>query len=389
MIDDLDPVAHATALIRCPSVTPDEAGALAYMEARLTQAGFACKRLRFQSQGLPEVDNLYARIGEGAPHLCFAGHVDVVPPGDEAAWTAAPFGAEIREGVLYGRGAVDMKGAIAAMMAASFRYLQDSGGQAPGSISFLITADEEGPAVNGTRAVVEWMRQAGERPNHCLVGEPTHPGRMGEAIKIGRRGSLSGRLTVRGVQGHSAYPDRNRNPLTGMVAALKRIIDERLDDGSEKFAPSNLEVTSIDTGNPAVNVVPASAIAQFNIRFNDLHSAASLSERLRTLIAEALAGRGLTHEIAFESNADAFLTEPGAWVEMLVAVSREITGLTPELSTEGGTSDARFIKDICPVVEYGLVNKTIHKVDENTPIADLQMLTDIYHRFLQRYFASA
>ncbi len=389
MIDDLDPIAHAAALIRCPSVTPDEAGALAYMEARLAHAGFACKRLRFQSEGLPEVDNLYARIGEGAPHLCFAGHVDVVPPGDEAAWTVAPFGAEIRNGALYGRGAVDMKGAIAAMMAASFRYLHDKGGQAPGSISFLITADEEGPAVDGTRAVVEWMRQAGERPDHCLVGEPTHPSRMGEAIKIGRRGSLSGRLTVRGVQGHTAYPDRNRNPLTGLVGALKRIIDERLDDGSRNFAPSNLEVTSIDTGNPAVNVVPASATAQFNIRFNDLHTAASLTERMRTLIADGLAGRGLTHEIAFESNADAFLTEPGGWVEMLASVSREVTGLTPALSTEGGTSDARFIKDICPVVEYGLVNKTIHQIDEHTPITDLLMLTDIYYRFLQRYFASA
>ena len=333
------------------------------------------------------MDNLYARLGDGAPHLCFAGHVDVVPPGDEAAWTSPPFGAEIRDGAIFGRGAVDMKGGVAAMMAAVFRYLEQRGRPA-GSISFLITADEEGPAFNGTRAVVEWMREAGERPDHCILGEPTHPERMGEAVKIGRRGSLSGRLMVRGVQGHVAYPHQTRNPLTGLIAALKRIIDERLDAGSENFAPSNLEVTSVDTGNPAVNVVPAKARAQFNIRFNDLHSAESLSARLRELIEATLAGTGLSYDVAFESNADVFLTKPGPWLEMLLDVSREVTGLTAQLSTDGGTSDARFIKDLCPVVEYGLVNKTIHKVDENTSISDLELLTEVYHRFLQRYFGS-
>ncbi|NJM34511.1 MAG: succinyl-diaminopimelate desuccinylase, partial [Rhodomicrobium sp.] len=321
------------------------------------------------------------------PHLCFAGHVDVVPPGDEAAWTAPPFGAEVRDGVLYGRGAVDMKGGLAAMLAAVFRHLA-AHGKPHGSISFLITADEEGVAVDGTRAMIEWMRQAGERPDHCLLGEPTHPARMGEAIKIGRRGSLSGRLTVRGVQGHVAYPDQTRNPLTGLVAALKRIIDEKLDEGSADFAPSNLEVTSIDTGNPAVNVVPASAAAQFNIRFNDRHSAASLSEKLRRLIGEPLSQRGLTYDLALDSNADVFRTEPGPWVDMLIGASRDVTGLSPELSTSGGTSDARFIKDLCPVVEYGLVNKTIHKIDENTPVADLEALTRVYERFMERYFAA-
>ena len=387
MSDHRDPVAHAAALIRCPSVTPDEAGALDYMETQLTQAGFSCRRLPFGSGGLPSVDNLYARLGEGSPHLCFAGHVDVVPPGDEAAWTSPPFGAEIRDGAIFGRGAVDMKGGVAAMMAAVFRYLEQRGRPA-GSISFLMTADEEGPAVNGTRAVVEWMREAGERPDHCILGEPTHPERMGEAVKIGRRGSLSGRLMVRGVQGHVAYPHQTRNPLTGLIAALKRIIDERLDAGSENFAPSNLEVTSVDTGNPAVNVVPAKARAQFNIRFNDLHSAESLSARLRELIEATLAGTGLSYDVAFESNADVFLTKPGPWLEMLLDVSREVTGVTAQLSTDGGTSDARFIKDLCPVVEYGLVNKTIHKVDENTSISDLELLTEVYHRFLQRYFGS-
>ncbi len=387
MKNDLDPVAHAVALVRCRSVTPDQGGALDYMETQLARAGFSCRRLPFDSGGPPAVDNLYARIGDASPHLCFAGHIDVVPPGDEAAWTSPPFAAEIRNGALFGRGACDMKGGVAAMMAAVFRYLEKHG-RPNGSISFLITADEEGPAVNGTRAVVEWMREAGERPDHCVLGEPTHPSRMGEAIKVGRRGSLTGRLTVRGVQGHVAYPHQTRNPLTGLIAALKRIIDERLDDGTENFAPSNLEVTSVDTGNPAVNVVPAKASAQFNVRFNDLHSADSLAARLRALIDGALAGTGLSYELAFESNADVFLTEPGPWVQMLRDVSREITGLEAGSSTDGGTSDARFIKDICPVVEYGLVNTTIHKVNENTPVSDLEMLTEIFERFLERYFAA-
>lgn len=387
MTEDLDPIIHAQALIRCPSVTPKEAGALDYMEARLKSRGFACRRLPFGGGKLPEVDNLYARIGDGPPHLCFAGHVDVVPPGDEAAWQAPPFGAEIRDGLLYGRGAVDMKGGVASMMAAAFRYLSENDGKPAGSISFLITVDEEGPAVHGTRAVVDWMRQSGERPDHCILGEPTHPEKIGEAIKIGRRGSLTGRLTVRGVQGHVGYPHATRNPLTGLVTALKRIIDERLDEGNENFTPSNLQITTIDTGNTAANVVPAKATAQFNVRFNDQHSVASLSDHLRALIEKPLADAGLTHELAFESNADAFVTKPGPWIDMLIEASREITGITPALTTDGGTSDARFIKDVCPVIEYGLVNKTIHMVDEHTPVADLSTLTGIYEGFMRRYFA--
>lgn len=387
MNDELDPLPHAVALIRCPSVTPDEAGALAYAQSQLAKAGFACRRLPFVSEGLPTIDNLYARIGTGAPHLCFAGHIDVVPPGDEAAWTLPPFSAEIRDGVLYGRGAVDMKGGVASMLAAVFRYLRERDEQPGGSISFLLTADEEGPAENGTRKVVQWMRGAGEIPDACILGEPTHPSRMGEMIKIGRRGSLNGRLTVRGVQGHVAYPHLTRNPLTGLIGALKRVIDEPLDAGSDNFAPSNLEVTSVDTGNPAVNVVPAKASAQFNVRFNDHHDAASLGDRLRTVIASALAGSGLEHDLMLESNADVFLTRPGAWVETLAGASAKITGIRPEFSTDGGTSDARFIKNICPVVEYGLVNASIHKVDEHTPVADLRLLTEVYHEFMRRYFA--
>jgi succinyl-diaminopimelate desuccinylase len=387
MTEDLDPVAHAQALIRCPSITPNEAGALDYMEARLKSRGFTCHRLAFGGNDLPQVDNLYARIGDGAPHLCFAGHVDVVQPGDEAGWRAPPFGAEIRDGVLYGRGAVDMKGGIAAMMTATFRYLQDKGEKPAGSISFLITVDEEGPAVHGTRAVVEWMKTHGERPDHCLVGEPTHPEQLGEAIKIGRRGSLTGRLSVYGVQGHVAYPHLVCNPLTGLVTALKRIVDERLDDGNDNFTPSGLQITTIDTGNRAGNVVPANATAQFNVRFNDLHTAASMSDRLKTLIEKPLTDAGLRFELSFESNADAFVTQPGPWIEMLVEASREMTGITPSLTTDGGTSDARFIKEICPVIEYGLVNKTIHQVDEHTSVADLAMLTEIYQGFLSRYFS--
>jgi succinyl-diaminopimelate desuccinylase len=382
-----DPLAHTQALIRCPSVTPNQAGALDYMMERLAQLGLVGVRLGFGVASPPAVDNLYVRIGTSTPHLCFAGHIDVVPPGDESAWTAAPFGAEVRDGVLYGRGAVDMKGAVAAMLAAVERYLGEAGGMPKGSISFLLTADEEGPAIHGTRAVVAWMRERGELPDHCILGEPTHPERMGEAIKIGRRGSLNGHLAVRGVQGHVAYPQRANNPLAGLVAALKRIADEPLDEGSAKFERSNLEITSIDTGNPTVNVIPAAASAKFNVRFNDLHTAASLEAKLHGLIAPPLEAAGLTFELNFESNADSFVTKPEPWIDMLIEASRESTGIAPRLTTDGGTSDARFIKDICPVVEYGLVNRTIHAVDEHTPVADLLALTEVYQGFLRRYFA--
>ncbi len=382
-----DPVAHAQALIRCPSVTPDQGGALDYLQNVLAQAGFACHRLPFRSEGMPEVDNLYARIGEGSPHLCFAGHIDVVPPGDEASWTHPPFAAEIEHGVLYGRGAVDMKGGIAAMLAAALNHLSDCGGALPGALSFLITADEEGPGVNGTAKVVEWMRGASERPDHCILGEPTSPSMLGETIKIGRRGSLNGRLTVIGEQGHVAYPHLASNPLTGLVAVLKRCLDEPLDDGTENFAPSNLEVTSIDTGNPTTNLIPQKATALFNIRFNDRHTSASLGTRIAALTDAALQSTSLHHELMLDPSSEAFLTPPGAWVETLVQAADDVTGLTPNLSTSGGTSDARFINLLCPVVEFGLVNKTIHKVDEHVPLAHLHELTAIYHGFMRRYFA--
>jgi succinyl-diaminopimelate desuccinylase len=385
--DHLDALVHASALIACPSVTPDEAGALDYMQRVLEGAGFACRRLKFSEGGEPVVDNLYARIGSTAPHLCFAGHIDVVPPGDEAAWAFGPFAAHVEAGVLYGRGAADMKGGVAAMMAAALRFLAD--GQPFGSISFLMTADEEGRAINGTRKVVAWMRENGEIPDHCLLGEPTNENDLGEIIKIGRRGSLNGRLTVTGRQGHVAYPHLANNPLTGLVAVLKRYLDEVWDEGTESFSPTNLEVTSIDTGNPTVNVIPAKTSAKFNIRFNDQQSKDTLRQRLTALADTTLENTGLTFLLEVEMTAEAFVTQPGEWVAMLADAVGETTSRTPELSTTGGTSDARFIKDICPVVEFGLVNRTIHQVNEHVPVAHLHELTEIYAAFLRRYFASA
>jgi succinyl-diaminopimelate desuccinylase len=384
--DPLDPLLHAQALIRCPSVTPDQAGALDYMEATLAAAGFACRRLRFASEGQHEVDNLYARLGGSAPHLCLAGHIDVVPPGDTAAWTYPPFAAHVENGTLYGRGAADMKGGIAAMLAAVSGFIAARREASFGSISFLITADEEGRALDGTRKVVAWMRENAEIPDHCLLGEPTNENEIGETIKIGRRGSLNGRLTVMGRQGHVAYPHLANNPLTGLIAVLKRYRDEALDAGSESFDPSNLEVTSIDTGNPTVNIIPAMGTARFNIRFNDRHNGESLRQRLTEIADSALAETGLTYDLELETSGDAFVTQPGGWVGMLAEAGGEATGRTPELSTSGGTSDARFIKDICPVVEFGLVNKTIHQVNEHVPVAHLHELTRIYAAFLRRYF---
>lgn len=386
----LDPLIHAQALIRCPSVTPDQAGALDYMESVLKAAGFSCRRLVFGGNaGEPQVDNLYARIGTARPVLCFAGHIDVVPPGDEASWTHPPFAAQVADGVLYGRGAADMKGGVAAMLAAALRHVAEHGAAAQGSISFLITADEEGRALNGTRKVVAWMADTGETPDHCILGEPTNASDLGQTIKTGRRGSLNGRLTITGMQGHVAYPHLANNPLTGLVAVLKRYLDEVWDDGNASFAPSNLEVTSIDTGNPTVNIIPAKVSAQFNIRFNDMQTEERLRKRLAAIADAVLDAAALHYSLELEKTADAFLTEPGPWIAMLADAIGEVTSRTPELSTSGGTSDARFIRDICPVAEFGLVNKTIHQVDEHVPVAHLHELTEIYVGFLRRYFSAA
>jgi len=376
----------AQALIACPSVTPLEGGALELLQRRLTPAGFRCERLVFAGDGSEAVDNLYARIGSGAPHLCFAGHTDVVPPGDATRWSHPPFAAEIADGVLYGRGAADMKGAIACFAAAALDYVAVQGEAFEGAISLLITGDEEGVAVNGTRKVLEWMATHGERPDHCLVGEPTNARRLGESIKIGRRGSLNGTLTVTGVQGHVAYPHLANNPVKGLIAALARCYDTPLDFGSAHFSASNFEVTSIDVGNPATNVIPAKAQARFNIRFNDRHTAEALEALLRAQAAEALSTSGLGFELVYEPANHCFLTVPGPLDAVLSQAVREMTGLTPALATDGGTSDARFIKDLCPVVEFGLLTATIHKVDEQVALTDLAQLTAVYRRFLELYF---
>jgi len=385
-ISAADPVALAADLIRCASITPDSSGALDVVQQALEPAGFVCHRLVFSAPDTPDVDNLYARIGDGSPHLCFAGHVDVVPPGDVAAWTHPPFSGVIEGGELWGRGAVDMKGGVACMVAAALDFLRARAAPA-GAISFLITGDEEGPAINGTRKVLDWMAAHGERPDHCLLGEPTNPRALGEVIKIGRRGSLNGRLLITGAQGHVAYPDQAVNPLRGLARVLDRLTALRLDDGTMHFAPSNLEVTSVDTGNPADNIIPAQVTTSFNIRFNDAHTPSGLKDLLSGRIGEALAGTDLSHELAYRLSGESFVTEPGPWVEALSAAIAEVTERTPRYDTGGGTSDARFIKDACPVVEFGLSYGLIHAVDERVPVGDLRQLTGIYRRFLEQYFS--
>jgi succinyl-diaminopimelate desuccinylase len=380
-----DPVAIARDLIRCPSVTPAEGGALAYLEGRLAGAGFDTHRVAFSEPGAADVENLYARIGAGSPHLMLAGHTDVVPPGDESAWTHPPFAAEVADGMLFGRGAADMKGAIACKLAAVLDYLAAHGGKPKGSISFLITGDEEGIAVNGSVKLLAWAAARGEKFDHCILGEPTNPNALGDMIKIGRRGSLNGALIVTGTQGHVAYPALADNPVRGIVALMGALMAGPLDAGSAHFDPSNLEFTSVDVGNPTVNIIPGEARARFNIRFNDQHTRDSLKALIERRAAAA-AGR-IRWRIAWEpSNADVFLTRPGPFVELVAATIEEVTGRQPELSTSGGTSDARFIKDFCPVIEFGLANQTMHKVDERVPAADLVALTAIYRRVLDRYF---
>jgi len=378
------PLALAQALIRCPSVTPAEAGALDVLQRALESLGFRCSRLKFSEPGTPDVDNLYARLGDAGRNFCFAGHSDVVPVGDRARWTVEPFGASIEGGVLHGRGAADMKGAIAAFTAAAARFKAMKPGGMPGSISLLITGDEEGPSINGTKKVLAALAERGERLDACLVGEPTNPTRLGEMIKIGRRGSLSGWLKVMGAQGHTAYPQLADNPIPRLVRMLRVLTEAELDQGTAHFQPSNVQVTSVDVGNPATNVIPAEARAAFNIRFNDRHSGKSLEAWLRREF-DAIGG---TYELTIQVSGEAFLTPPGPLSTLIAGAARSVTGIEPELSTTGGTSDARFIKDYCPVAEFGLVGQTMHKVDERVPVADLEALTRIYLRVLEGYFAA-
>ncbi|MGB8365723.1 MAG: succinyl-diaminopimelate desuccinylase [Rhizomicrobium sp.] len=386
-MDAPDPVALAQVLIRCRSVTPEDGGALGVVEAALAPLGFVCHRLRFEGPGTVPIDNLYARLGHAAPNFCFAGHSDVVPTGDLKSWRCDPFAGEIRDGVLYGRGAVDMKSAIAAFIAAVARYVAIHGGPG-GSISLLITGDEEGPGVNGTKAVLEWLKARGERLDHCLVGEPTSTARAGDTIKIGRRGSMQIKLAVRGVQGHTAYPQNALNPIPILAELVTRLAAEPLDSGTAHFEPSTLVFTTFDVGNPATNVSPAEARAACNIRFNDLHTPASLQRRVEKIAGEVVQECG--GEIAVEANASAvaFLTPPGPFITLLADAIARITNSRPELSTSGGTSDARFIKDHCPVAELGLPGGAMHKVDEAVPVDEVRRLTDIYAAVLDAYFAA-
>ena len=386
-----DALSIARDLVRCPSITPADAGALGVLENLLKAAGFETHRVTFSEPGTADVDNLYARIGDTAPHISFAGHTDVVPAGDEKAWTVGAFSGEVKDGFLYGRGAVDMKGGIACSAAAVLQHLGQHGGKpgknGTGSISFLITGDEEDVSVNGTVKLLQWAAARGEKFDHCVLGEPSNVETLGDCIKIGRRGSQSGTLHVEGIQGHVAYPHRASNPVPDISRLIVALSDEPLDHGSAQFQPSNLEFTSVDVGNSASNVIAGQARAKFNIRFNDRHTQGSLRELVEARLAKACGNR-IKAKIAWEpSNSNVFVTKPGAFTDLAVAAIKEVTGRTPELSTSGGTSDARFISQYCPVIEFGLVGQTMHQIDERASVADIEKLTTIYRGILDRYFA--
>ncbi|UHS60068.1 succinyl-diaminopimelate desuccinylase [Agrobacterium vaccinii] len=391
-----DPVANLAALIRCPSVTPAEGGALTLLDTLLTPLGFAVERVMATEEGTPDVENLYARLGDQGPHLMFAGHTDVVPVGDETAWSHPPFAAEIAGGEMFGRGAVDMKGGIACFVAAIARHIEKHG-KPEGSVSFLITGDEEGPSINGTSKLLEWAAAKGETWDACVVGEPTNPDQLGDMIKIGRRGSLSGRIVVHGVQGHAAYPHLADNPIRGMLQLTQALMNPPFDTGTDNFQPSNLEVTTIDTGNAATNVIPSKATAAFNIRFNDTWTAETLRAEIIRRLDEAAADGALrpgrspvNYDIIWADRpSHVFLTRNNALISSLSGAVAEVTGNEPKLSTTGGTSDARFIKDYCPVVEFGLVGQTMHMVDERVAVADVETLTRIYEVFIKRWFDHA
>jgi len=370
------------ALIQCSSVTPEDGGAQKVLQDALEGLGFTCHSKTFSADNTPDVSNLYARLGRAQPNFCFAGHTDVVPVGDLDAWTVDPFGGDVTDGVLYGRGAADMKTAIACFAEATSRFIEKHGQDFGGSISFLITGDEEGPAINGTRKLLEWAKAEGETLDACLVGEPTNPTTLGEMIKIGRRGSLNGTLTVYGVQGHTAYPHLADNPIHRLVTMLEVLTAWELDTGSDHFQASTLQVSTVDVGNSATNVIPAKATAVFNIRYNDLHSSATLDKILR----EKLDVIGSDYELNIFVSGESFLTPPGSLSDIISEAVQAVTGSTPELSTTGGTSDARFIKDYCPVAEFGLIGQTMHKSNECVAVKDLEGLTDIYISVLERFF---
>jgi len=385
-----DALSIARDLIRCPSVTPEDAGALGVLENVLNAAGFTCHRVTFSDPGTADVDNLYARIGTEGPHITFAGHTDVVPPGDESAWSVGAFSGEVKDGFLHGRGAVDMKGGIACSVAAVLEHLAANDGKprtdGKGSISFLITGDEEDVSINGTIKLLKWAAERGEKFDHCVLGEPSNVETLGDTIKVGRRGSQSGTLVVDGVQGHVAYPHRASNPVPDISRLIVAISDEPLDHGSAQFQASNLEFTSVDVGNKAYNVIPGEARAKFNIRYNDNHTQASLRELVETRLTKACGNRIKARIVWEPSNSNVFVTKPGPFTDLAVSAIEEITGRKPELSTSGGTSDARFISSYCPVIEFGLVGQTMHQVNERVPVTDLEKLTKVYRGILTRYF---
>lgn len=395
-MNSTNPAEVLQALIRCPSVTPAEGGALTTLQALVEPLGFKVERMTASEPGTPDIENLYARLGSEGPHLMFAGHADVVPVGNEADWSHPPFAADIADGMLYGRGAVDMKGGIACFVTALARLVEEKG-PPKGSVSLLITGDEEGPAVNGTVKLLEWAKNKGEHWDACLVGEPTNPDQLGDMIKIGRRGSISATVTVRGVQGHAAYPHLADNPVRGAVRLADALMHPPFDHGTDNFQPSNLEVTSIDVGNPATNVIPATTSFKFNIRFNDVWTAESVQAEILRRLDEAAADSHLrpgrdpvAYEIVWsERPSHVFLTRNNALIASLSGAIETVTGSTPQLSTTGGTSDARFIKDYCPVVEFGLVGQTMHMVDERVAVEDLETLTRIYKTFIEQWFANA
>ena len=378
----IDPIQLTADLIRCPSVTPNEGGAITLLQDLLTQHGFTCTRIERGG-----ISNLFARWGAGnnGRSFGFNGHTDVVPIGDSAAWTVDPFGAEIKDGFMYGRGATDMKSGVAAFVAAAIDFVRDT--PPDGSIVITITGDEEGDALDGTTAILDWMRANGETMDHCLVGEPTSPDTMGQMMKIGRRGSMSAHFTINGVQGHSAYPHRANNPLTAMVRLMDRLASHELDQGTEHFDQSTLAITTIDTGNPAGNVIPAQCSANVNIRFNDAHTGADLTAWLQSEADKVIAETGVSIAMKVKISGESFITPPGELSTLIANAVQAELGVTPEMSTTGGTSDARFVKDLCPVTEFGLVGKTMHSVDERVEVAQITQLKSIYRRILRDYFA--
>ena len=377
----IDPVSLTANLIRCPSVTPEEGGAIELLERLLEMNGFSCTRI---TRG--QVSNLFAKWGSGKNGRVFGfnGHTDVVPVGNLSSWSVDPFGAEVKEGFLYGRGATDMKSGVAAFVAAAIDFVNNN--PPDGSVIITITGDEEGDAEDGTAAILDWMKQNGEKIDHCLVGEPTSPSKMGDMMKIGRRGSMTAKVTATGIQGHSAYPDRAKNPILAMVKLLDILASHQLDTGTEHFDPSTLAITSVDTGNKASNVIPASTTATINIRFNDSHSGSSLVSWLEEEIDKVSAEQGIQFKTDFKITGESFITPPGELSELISEAVKKELGVQPKLSTTGGTSDARFIKNICPVTEFGLVGKTMHAIDERVEINQINQLKEIYTRILEAYF---